>query len=128
MAVNHVPVIVFSILIILLIGFGLYCYFALHNGYPPFQFYVVDPDNLPEGAVQPNGNRAFNPFNQQVYVDGVQDDDAKYSADELEVIRNMAASIQQTVCNWYCATGKNTFPLPGGQSLIGPKCDCNLIT
>jgi len=123
---KHTAMIVFSVLIVFLIGYAVYCYFALRNGYFPFKFYVVNPANLPPDAVQPNGNISFNPFNQQVYFNGLLNNNYKYSSDERQTIRNMATSIQQTACNWYCAYGKTNFPLPGGQSPIGfNTCVCS---
>lgn len=117
--VSHAPVIIYSILAIFLIGYGIYMYFAVRNSYWPFHVYIV---NTSDNIVQPNGNVSYDYTSGKVFVNGEEDDDAVISEDDAENLKAIAESMQQTNCTYYAAEGYRLFPLPKGQKLIG-DCD-----
>lgn len=122
--VSHGPVIIYSILAVVLIGYGIYLYFALRNNFWPFHVYILDMSKMPPDVVQPNGNVSYDSSTGKVYVDGKEDDDAKISEDDQEIAKGKAESMKLTNCSYYCVEGRRTFPLPGEQKVIGDCGDC----
>lgn len=122
---SHVPVIIYSILAVVLVGYGIYMYFAMRNGIWPFEVYILDTTKFPKDVVQPNGNVSYDNTTGKVYVDGKEDDDAVISEDERKNIGDQADVMQQTNCNYYCSKqgGINTFPIPPDQKVLG-DCPC----
>jgi hypothetical protein len=120
-------VIIYSILAVVIIAYGVYLFFAMRNNMWPFHVYIVDTSKLPKGAVQPNGNISHDSATGKTYVDGEEDDDATLSEDDQEIAKVKAAAMDQTNCNWYCKSGKNSFPLPPDQKVLG-DCDCDKLT
>ena len=120
---NHTPVIIYSLLAVFLIGYGIYAYFAMRNNLFPFHVYVLDTTKMTPDVVQPNGNVSYG--NGKVYVDGKEDDDAVVPPSERENLAANAATMQQINCNYYCSNGggKDTFPIPADQKVIG-DCPC----
>ena len=120
---NHTPVIIYSVLAVVLVAYGIYMYFGMRNNIWPFQVYVLDTSKMPPDVVQPNGNVSYG--NGKVYVDGKEDDDAVVSQSERDDLQANADQMQQINCNWYCANGggKDTFPIPADQKVLG-DCPC----
>lgn len=123
--VNHVPVIIYSILAVILIAYIIYMYFAIRNIFWPFHVYILDTSKYPPDVVQPNGNVTYDATNDKVYVNGKEDDDALISDDERENIAIQAKNQQQINCNYYYGIqgGQKTFPIPKNQKVLG---DCGL--